>query len=327
MTNDITPFPPEQERFLRILHPYALEQHSRAVSHRTRFVHYTSADTAMSILRSKELWMRKSSCMNDFLEVQYGRNRLYTAYGKSNAGAKFKSTLNRLFDGITTDIEKLFDSWTPHFQTNTYLACLSEHDDREDTFGRLSMWRAYSETAGVALVLNNTAFLTPTPPNGGLRADTSPVAYLDDGQFENEVERITKNIAADADLFKTQGREVVTNRIFNLFRFAVLCTKHPGFAEEREWRVIYSPTLQQSPFLTRDIQVVKGVPQPIYKIPLIDIPEIGLTTAIPALLNRIIIGPTQYPLALHEAFIDLLTEAGVEDPAAKVCVSDIPLRR
>src|SRR5229473_2101546 len=100
MTNDITPFPPEQERFLRILHPYALEQHSRAVSHRTRFVHYTSADTAMSILRSKELWMRKSSCMNDFLEVQYGRTRLCTAYGESNAGAKF----NRLLIACLTEL-------------------------------------------------------------------------------------------------------------------------------------------------------------------------------------------------------------------------------
>jgi hypothetical protein len=96
----------------------------------------------------------------------------------------------------------------------------------------------------------------------------------------------------------------------------------------QEWRVIYSPTVEQSPYLTKEIRVVKGVPQPIYKIPLKDIPEIGLTAAaIPTLLNRVIIGPTQYPLALHEAFVDLLTEAGVQDPAAKVCVSDIPLRR
>jgi Protein of unknown function (DUF2971) len=318
MTNDIPPFPPEQERFLRILHPYALDQHLRAVSQRTRFVHYTSADTAMSILRSREVWMRKSSCMNDFLEVQYGLARLGRAYGKTDAGAKFQSNLNSMFDGITADIEKLFDSWTPHFHSNTYLACLSEHDDREDTFGRLSMWRAYCETAGVALVLNNSAFLTPALPDGGLRAYTSPVAYLDDGQFENEVGKIAKNIADNADFLKTLGREAMISRIFNMFRFAVLCTKHPGFAEEKEWRVIYSPAVELSPYLTKDIQVVKGVPQPIYKIPLKDIPEIGLAAAIPTLLNRVIIGPTEYPLVLHEAFVDLLTEAGVQDPAAKV---------
>ena len=67
------------------------------------------------------------------------------------------------------------------------------------------------------------------------------------------------------------------------------------------------------------------MPQPIYKIPLRDIPEANLR-AIPGLINRIIIGPTQYPLALQEAFVQLLTEAGVSDPESKICVSDIPIK-
>src|SRR6266436_7909023 len=100
--------------------------------------------------------------MNDFLEVQYGLARLYRAYGKTEAGKKFQSILNKIFDKITSDVEKLFDSWTPHFQTNTYFTCVSEHEDSEDTFGRLSMWRAYGQTIGIALVLNNSVFLTPS---------------------------------------------------------------------------------------------------------------------------------------------------------------------
>jgi hypothetical protein len=112
-----------------------------------------------------------------------------------------------------------------------------------------------------------------------------------------------------------------------MLRFAVLSTKHPGFAEEREWRILYSPTTEPSKHLTKDIQVVGGVPQPIFKIPLRDIPEAGIAAAIPKLLDRIIIGPTQYPLAQYEAFFELLTEAGVQDPGAKLHISDIPLRR
>jgi hypothetical protein len=69
------------------------------------------------------------------------------------------------------------------------------------------------------------------------------------------------------------------------------------------------------------------VPQPIYKIPLKDIPEIGFFGSIPSLINRVIIGPTEYPLALSEAFVQLLEEAGVQEAASKVCVSDIPLRK
>ena len=45
---------------------------------------------------------------------------------------------------------------------DTYLTSISEHRNKEDTFGRLSMWRAYGETTGVALVMNNSPFLTPS---------------------------------------------------------------------------------------------------------------------------------------------------------------------
>jgi len=81
-------------------------------------------------------------------------------------------------------------------------------------------------------------------------------------------------------------------------------------------------------YLTKDIRVVNGVPQPIFKIPLKDIPDEDFVGAeIPALLDRIIIGPTQYPLPMLEAFTLLLTDAGVTDPDKRVFVSDIPIRR
>jgi hypothetical protein len=90
-----------------------------------------------------------------------------------------------------------------------------------------------------------------------------------------------------------------------MFWFAAISTKHPGFKEEKEWRVVHCPGIYPSNHLIRDIQPVKGVPQPIYKIPLKDIPDEGLTGInIPALVNRIIIGQTKYPLAMGEAFID-----------------------
>ena len=321
MTNQISP---DQERLARILFPYAYERNLSARQQSTRFAHYTSAEAAMSILRSKEVWMRKSSCMNDFLEVQYGLARLYRAYGQSEAGKSFKATLNKIFQGITTDIETLFDSWAPHFQANTYFTCLSEHENKEDTFGRLSMWRAYGQATGVALIVNNAVFLNPSD---GFGAYSTPVAYLNDQEFEKQFRQVAENINKEADFIKTEGREAVTARIFHMLRFASLSTKHPGFAEEKEWRIVYCPTLESSQYLIKDIQVFGGIPQTIYKIPLRDISEVGLVASIPNLINRIIIGPTQYPLALAEAFHDLLAEAQVPEPGSRICVSDIPLRQ
>jgi hypothetical protein len=94
-------------------------------------------------------------CMNDFMEVQYGLQCLYRAY-HSEAGKRFQAVLDRLFDGLRTEIEKLFDYWTWRLRTDTYFTCVSEHKgEGEDTLGRLSMWRAYGGTTGVALVMNS----------------------------------------------------------------------------------------------------------------------------------------------------------------------------
>jgi len=316
---------PEEERLIKIFYPFAHERRSAVLTGNIRFVHYTSADAAMNILRSKEVWMRKSSCMNDFLEVQHGLDCLVKTYKESEAGKVFKIAVNDIYDGIVVDIEQLFDSWIPHFQTNTYFACFSEHKDAEDDFGRLSMWRAYSETTGIAFVMNNLPFITPSR---ALKAYASPIAYLSDQEFEKAFAKLTENIINEKTFLKQQDRQIIISHVFNAFKFAVLCTKHPGFAEEMEWRLVYSPSLEQSEHLKKEIRVIKGVPQPVYKIPLKDIPDEGLVgIEIPALLDRIIIGPTQYPQVMIEAFCDLLSEAGVKDAGDRVFISDIPLRQ
>jgi hypothetical protein len=70
------------------------------------------------------------------------------------------------------------------------------------------------------------------------------------------------------------------------------------------------------------------VPQPIYKMPLQDVPEEGLVGIEPAkLIEWVITGPSQHPLAFFEAFVDLLNSVGVPDAAARVFVSGIPLRQ
>jgi hypothetical protein len=113
-----------------------------------------------------------------------------------------------------------------------------------------------------------------------------------------------------------------------MLAYGAVCTKHPGFWEEAEWRVLHFPWWEESAHMIKEIEVIQGTPQPVYKIPLIDMPEKGLFgIAIPDLIDRIIIGPTRDPLAMREAFIDLLTKAGVEQPDEKVFVSNIPLRQ
>lgn len=310
-------------RLGKIFHPYAFEKQSSVASAGQRFVHYTSADAAMNIMKNKEIWMRNSSCMDDYMEIDHGMECVENIY-RSETGEKFKKLLEEMFPGICSEIEELFDGWMPYFQTDTYITCLSEHDDDEDRVGRLSMWRAYGKQSGVALVVNNPPFLSPSD---ALKAYTSPVAYLDNQEFEAEFGKVVKGIEDGFDFLRIQGRNAMKSWVFQMFRFAVLCTKHPGFHEEREWRIVHTPSYDKSERLIKEIRSINNSPQPIYKIPLKNVPEENFVGAeIPELIDRIIIGPTQFPSATHKAFVSLLVDAGVPNPESRVFVSDIPLR-
>ncbi len=42
-----------------------------------RLVHYTSAEAALSIIKSKRMWMRNTNCMADYREVHHGFDIFY----------------------------------------------------------------------------------------------------------------------------------------------------------------------------------------------------------------------------------------------------------
>ena len=316
--------PPELQKPMEIFFPVLAESSVPLLAGKLRFVHYTNAETAMEIIRNREVWMRNSNIMNDFSEIEYGMVCLNEAY-KSDTGTEFKRILEAEFPGIIDPLQDTFNGWLEHFRANTYVTCLSEHRDDEDSYGRLSMWRAYGGANGIALVVNGTPFAANTQQ---LKAFSSPISYLNREQFREKFAVVVENLRNNIEYIRNLGKEQVFGYVFSMFRFAVMCTKHPGFNEEKEWRIIYSPTMELSPKITEDVKIIGGVPQVIYKIPLEDDPENGLVgAAIPSLVNRIIIGPTRFPATLRQAFVKALAEAGVNNPEAKVWVSDIPLRQ
>jgi hypothetical protein len=142
-----------------------------------------------------------------------------------------------------------------------------------------------------------------------------------------EFTRAVESIAVEAALLIGLGREAVKIALLQVLRFAVLCSKHPGFMEEREWRVVASPRLHQSPRLNLNVELVRGVPQMVAKIKLANAPDEGLVgLALPELLDRIIIGPCDFPGVTYRAFFELLSNLGFSHPGDRIIVSDIPLR-
>ena len=59
-------------KFNQIFQPGLIEESLAVVNEKKRFVYYTSADTAMKVLRNQELWFRNATVMNDYSEISYG---------------------------------------------------------------------------------------------------------------------------------------------------------------------------------------------------------------------------------------------------------------
>ena len=261
--------------------------------------------------------------MNDFSEIEHGISCLTNTYN-GDIGQKLKNLLNDLYPEITKKIENLFNGWIPYFKSHTFIACVSEHPQEENNYGRLSMWRAYGGNNSVALVVNKEPLTVETE---AFNAYTNPVAYLEPEQIGKELEYLLERMQNNIEFIKELGQQQVINCIFNVFKGVALCTKHPGFREEREWRVVYNPKLSESKLVKSEIEVINDVPQEIHKIPLQNIPEknfIGAT--IPEIIDQIIIGPNDQQEILGHAFETVLREAGVNEPAQKIYYSGIPLR-
>ena len=307
-------------KFNQIFCPGLIEEISAVEADKKRFVYYTSADTMMKILRNQELWFRNAKVMNDFSEISYGLELIRSIFS-GPVGERFRNAVEGIFPGTIEKAEELLSGWMHDWQFETYIACLSVHNPEEDKRGRLSMWRAYGDTA---LVIKNTPMMAVT---NLLAVYSIPVLYLSEEGLTEHLSKITDAVLIEKDYLQSLGQDALVAYIHNmLFRFAI-ASNHPGFDEENQWRLYYRPTAGKSPGMTEETVVLEGVPQKVFKLRLENNPNNGLHGAdIPSLLDRVIIGPTEFSYVSYNAFVAELEGLGVADAASKVVVSDIPLR-
>ncbi len=189
-------------KFLDVFFPYALRRIDRIKKTNGRFVYYTSAATACSILEKEEVWLRNTRLMNDYSEVAHGWQCLRAAWNDP----EIQATMNPVFDQIGANLrERIEAEFTQRLQERvfeTYIICISEHgsalkDDNgkpvvdEDLHGRLSMWRAYGGDSSVAFVFNNAPFFNDSD---AFHAFTSPVMYADSPKFRDEFLSFIRNL-------------------------------------------------------------------------------------------------------------------------------------
>lgn len=312
------------EKLEPIIMPFLTKGREDLLAKGNKFVHYTSAENAINIINSKQIWMRSPKCMNDYMEISHGHQKLITFFNTKESREKFISAIDLYEEGLALEILNEFDEWWKNINLDTFVTSVSIHQEEENLHGRLSMWRAYGDKpAKAALVLNN-----PPEPINGLNIILCPALYYNDENINQELLKIIDNIISKIDYLKGLDKGIIKGTLILSLTMLAICLKHEGFKEEQEWRLIHLPKIPQPNNLIKNsIECINGIPQIVYKLPLKNSPEDDIhSVSIPEIIDRVIIGPTDYPLALLDAFTITLENAGIENPIDKIITSGIPLR-
>jgi hypothetical protein len=278
-------------RLMSVFYPETTRRRAAMYDNGERVVHYTSAESAMKIISSETMWLRNTNCMADYTEVALGFSYLQRYFADQTRLQRFIDAINLCYPNLGNDAIAHVNQWMPEIRANTYITSVSEHDPKEDDIGRLSMWRAFGQvaTARAAIVMN-----VPDPWEAeGLHLTLAPVEYVTAyEEIEAKLERVIRDVTANVSFLQSFPRERVQLVTFGLLTTIAVCTKHVGYKEEREWRAIYLPNYWPSEVIKPSTQTIGGIPQVVYEVPLKEDPANEVNgMGIPALVNRIIIGP------------------------------------
>lgn len=284
-----------------------------------KLAYYTSAHVARSVLEKHELWMKNLSHMNDNSEVAYGC-KLLNDLLKSGFGEELLDVMQEYIGMDRTAAEETlvqFETEKLSWKLNTYATCFTEHLDGEDDDGRLSMWRGYGNENGVAMVFDVSKM---DDVLDGSMVDLTPVEYLKIDKLIDEANELLSQIRSKKEELCKYKPEFLKEYIMNVLRFAIISIKHPGFAEEKEWRLV-----GHAENLKLDIEEINGMVQQVYKLKLRDF-------KLAEGLDRIILAPTTDVFAremTRKAFVRLIEESlRIDHGRAEemVTVSSIPYR-
>lgn len=312
-----------QDRLEALFFPHKAEQTQKLKQSGCRLIHYTTAKVASLIFTNQEIWMQDTRTMNDYSEIDHGICCLERVL-ESPAGVRFCALIDKHANELHLQSVREIKQWLPEIRNGTHLFCASALSPLEDQNGRLSMWRAYGRETGVALVFRGEVMIDKRDV---LKVYARPVQYLNAQGLTDYFERIVSEITSNEALLKSLSRSDLDELLYNLYYFSIVCTKHPGFAEENEWRVIAAPALYKSAHIMTSIEWIGRVPRKIAKLKLKDMRAEGLPgLTIPELLDRVIIGPCKHPNVIADSLCELMISADIQDASSRIVISDIPLR-
>lgn len=315
----------ENKELLNIFNADYNERVSYLKQNDLKLAHYTSAAVALKIIDNKEIWLNNVTNMNDYREVELGKNLLARTFNKTDEGNRLKDILNQISEKLSEELIIRYNSIFNGLD-RTYAFCLTEHKKDYDKYGKLSMWRAYAPKNGIALILNIAPFIKECSKT---TAFTIPMFYYEYEEFQNKFKNFVDKVQNNLDIFNNITKEEVLDFFYRKFLVSVLSLKHKGFEEEKEWRILYNDAIYtKDNIIKEEVKEIHGVPRiiKILNFESLNDKNSDYSTKLNDILYKIIIGPSDNPKHLQEIFIKKLADNCVTNAESKVIISEIPVR-
>ncbi|MBI1210338.1 MAG: DUF2971 domain-containing protein [Alphaproteobacteria bacterium] len=291
-------------------------------------LHYTKLNIFQKIVESKSIILFNPLTMNDRTEMLRGASFLAAMLTKDARAAKIINAIDAVLPGFTKEFFVFTDGRLHQDTFGSYVFCLSVPDPKHPT-GLLSMWRAYgADGAGVCLAFNSEA-IAASYNKVRLPVVLYPVRYEEREEFEVKVLDILALAASLAPLASARWKAGPANvlwGVYQLLLIAVATHKHPGFAEEREWRAISFATFaDDNALLTKEVFTSGSSARIGLRFDLEKYANlVGVT--VDNLLPEVIIGPSDHQLAAADVAVHLLESLGVANAKTRVKFCRTPYR-
>lgn len=288
--------------------------------------HYTTIQGLENILARNEVWFSNPLFMNDLEEVRFGileGNRLAmqseeiaNACQSPGRAAAFRHYFSHYFGQFDT-----------HHAFDIYVFCMSEHR-RDDNDGLLSMWRGYGGNGNGAALVFDTARINVLESSPLIIAD---VRYATRDARMQWLNTLVSKLAAilSASNVPDEKLFIPAYQLFERIKLFALFTKHQGFKEEQEWRVVYLPDRDPNKRLEPMFHYAispRGI-EPKLKLRVAPIEGvIGSDLSLAKLIDRIILGPTNSSPLVRSAVLRMFDRLSLPELKPKLWTSSIPFR-
>jgi hypothetical protein len=260
--------------------------------------HYTSIGTLERIAQTGEIWFSNPLYMNDVDELRYGMNLGLHAV-RSHAGLR-EACPPAHYNALLDAFDELFTTFDSDSAFDVYVFSCSEHDEEIGDDGLLSMWRGYGgDGNGVAIVFDMATLLLARSP-----LLVRQVQYLSYEASEAWMEQKLQHFALALQRLggPVSQMKAAAAALFERIKLFALFTKHRGFHEEREWRIVYLREHDHDGIFTQQLHYAigsRGI-EPRLRFSTDALGGQEVAPRLQEMVRRIILGPVlATPLALR----------------------------